>query len=64
MSDSRSILHSKVKERTCEALGCFNGAEEEIILPVGQIGEISVSVCNNCKHKFEQNMERKKNACR
>jgi hypothetical protein len=48
MSNSRSILHSKVKEMICEAQGCFNRANGEIRLPVGHIGEISVSVCNNC----------------
>ena len=52
----------------CEAQGCFNRADEEVRIPVGHIGEISVSVCNNCKHKFvrlshKQNMERKKNVC-
>jgi hypothetical protein len=52
MSDSRSILHPKVKEIVCEAQGCFNKANEEIRISVGNIGEISVSVCNNCKHKF------------
>ena len=59
MSNSRSILHSK--EMICEAQGCFNRADEEIRIPVGHIGEISVSVCDNCKHKFvrSQNMEKK-----
>jgi hypothetical protein len=52
MSNSRSILHSKFKEMICEAQGCFNRANGEIRLPVGHIGEISVSVCDNCKHKF------------
>ena len=52
MSNSRSIMHSKVKEMICDAQGCFNRADEEIQIPVGTIGEISVSVCNNCKHKF------------
>jgi hypothetical protein len=52
MSDSGSILHSKVKEMICEAQGCFNKANEEIRIAVGHIGEISVSICNNCKHKF------------
>jgi hypothetical protein len=52
MSDSRSILHPKVKEMICEAQGCFNRADEEIRIPVGHIGEISVSLCDNCKHKF------------
>ena len=51
MSDQRSI-HPKVKEMICEAEGCFNKANEEIRIPVGNIGEISVSICNNCKHKF------------
>jgi hypothetical protein len=38
MSDSRSILHPKVKEMICEAEGCFNKANEEIRIPVGNIG--------------------------
>lgn len=52
MSDSRSIVHSKVKEMICEVQGCFNNANEEIRIAVGHIGEISVSICNNCKYKF------------
>jgi hypothetical protein len=52
MSDSRSIMHPEVNEMICEAQGCFNRADEEIRIPVGHIGEISVSICNNCKHKF------------
>jgi hypothetical protein len=52
MSNSKSVLQPKVKEMVCEAQGCFNKANEEIRIPVGNVGEISVSVCNNCKHKF------------
>jgi hypothetical protein len=38
--------------RICEAQGCMAVAEEEIKVSVGQIGEIDLSVCNNCKPKF------------
>jgi hypothetical protein len=37
---------------TCEAYGCFASAEEEINVPVGQTGEIYLSVCRNCRSKF------------
>jgi hypothetical protein len=33
----------------CEAEGCFAVAEAEIKVPVGQVGEINLSVCTNCK---------------
>ncbi len=36
----------------CEAQGCFNKANKEIRIPIGTVGEISVSVCNNGKQEF------------
>jgi hypothetical protein len=36
----------------CEAQGCSAVAEEQITVAVGQIGEITLSVCGSCKPKF------------
>lgn len=41
-----------MREAICEAHGCLAAAEQEIKVPVGQIGEINLSVCTNCKPKF------------
>lgn len=42
-------------DHICEAEGCFAVAEGEIKVPLGQIGEIKLSICNNCKPKFISN---------
>jgi hypothetical protein len=39
-------------EAVCEAHGCVAAAEEEIRVPVGQMGEINLRVCSNCRPKF------------
>lgn len=36
----------------CEAYGCLGAAEQKINIPVGQIGKMEVSVCSNCRPKF------------
>ena len=41
-----------VTKQICDAEGCFAAAEEEIKVPVGQMGEISLAVCRKCKPRF------------
>ena len=48
---SRMVLSENSKQ-VCEAHGCFALAEEQIKVPVGQIGEITLTVYNSCKRKF------------
>jgi hypothetical protein len=36
----------------CEAYGCSATATEEIKVPVGQIGKISLNICYYCRTKF------------
>ncbi|WP_162477458.1 hypothetical protein [Nitrososphaera sp. AFS] len=52
MSRSPLSLESNKYKQICEADGCLAIAEEDIKVSVGQIGEINLSVCNNCKPKF------------
>jgi hypothetical protein len=49
---SENTLTSELNKQICEANGCFAIAEQEIIVPVGQIGKIVLSVCSGCKPKF------------
>jgi hypothetical protein len=49
---SKPTLSLETNKQICEADGCFATAEEEIKISVGQIGEINLSVCSNCKPKF------------
>jgi hypothetical protein len=36
----------------CDAAGCFSPAEAQIKVKVGQLGNISLSLCNICVNKF------------
>jgi hypothetical protein len=49
---SNPTLSVETNKQICEAYGCCATAEEEIKIFVGQIGEINLSVCSNCKPKF------------
>jgi hypothetical protein len=49
---SKRTVYLEPNKRICDAEGCLAIAEQEINVPVGQIGEISLSVCNKCKPKF------------
>lgn len=49
---SKPTLSLEPNKQICESDGCFATAEEEIKISVGQIGEINLSVCSNCKPKF------------
>ena len=49
---SMPTLSLETNKQICEAEGCFATAGEEIKISVGQIGEIILSVCSNCKPKF------------
>ncbi|MGC2575429.1 MAG: hypothetical protein WA364_28310 [Candidatus Nitrosopolaris sp.] len=41
-----------VNNDMCEAAGCFSPAEVQIEIKVGQLGNISLSLCNDCVGKF------------
>jgi hypothetical protein len=49
---SKPTLSLETNKQICEADECYATAEEEIKITVGQIGEIILSVCGNCKPKF------------
>jgi hypothetical protein len=49
---SKPTLSLETNKQICEADECFATAEEEVKISVGQIGEINLSVCSNCKPKF------------
>jgi hypothetical protein len=41
-----------VNNGRCEAVNCDSPAEIQIEVKVGQLGNISLSLCNDCVHKF------------
>ena len=45
-------LHKEVDNAICEAINCFSPAQVQIEVRVGQAGSISLSLCNDCVHKF------------
>jgi hypothetical protein len=49
---SKASISLEINTRIFEAQRCLAVAEEEIKVPVGQIGEINLSVCSDCKPKF------------
>jgi hypothetical protein len=38
----------------CEAFGCSQKATTKIRVKVGQLGSISLDLCNNCTEKFDE----------
>ncbi|HEY7570075.1 MAG TPA: hypothetical protein VH796_01780 [Nitrososphaeraceae archaeon] len=52
-----NVFESKAGEAhdaTCEAVGCFEKATDEIAVNVGNLGEIQVLLCSNCIFKFRE----------
>jgi hypothetical protein len=45
-------IPQEVNNGICEAVGCFSPAEAQIKVKVGQLGNISLSLCNICVNKF------------
>ena len=41
-----------VNNAICEAVNCFSRATVQIEVKVGQLGSISLSLCNDCVCKF------------
>jgi hypothetical protein len=52
-----SISQETRKNVYCEAAGCFSIASNEIVVKIGKLGTITLSVCNNCIHKFSESEE-------
>jgi hypothetical protein len=40
-------------KKVCEAVNCDSPAEIQIEVKVGQLGNISLFLCNDCVHKFK-----------
>ena len=52
---SQSTLTSpEINKNLCEAFNCFAEATTEVEVKVGVSRTITVSVCNNCVKKFEE----------
>jgi hypothetical protein len=50
MSDA--TLTSGVNRQICDAEGCSASATQEIKVSVGRMGDIYLSICENCMKKF------------
>jgi hypothetical protein len=50
--EDRPHMPQEVNNGICEAAGCFSPAEVQLKVKVGQMGNISLSLCNNCVGKF------------
>jgi hypothetical protein len=50
---NKEVLDFQVNN-ICEAYGCFKKATTKISVKVGQLGSISLDLCNNCTKKFDQ----------
>ncbi len=48
----QSKLPPGVNNGICEGVNCFSQAEVQIDVKVGQLGSISLSLCNDCAVKF------------
>lgn len=49
---NRVKIPQEVNNSICEALHCPSPAEVQLQVKVGQLGNISLSLCNNCVGKF------------
>jgi hypothetical protein len=49
---NHDTLASDHYKELCEAIGCFAKAENEVSVPVGELGVIILLVCDNCMRKF------------
>jgi len=50
-------IPQEVNNSVCEAVDCFSTAEVQIEVKVGQVGSISLSLCNDCVRKFSDENE-------
>jgi hypothetical protein len=50
---NRYKLAKGLNNSVCEAVNCFSPAEVEFEVKVGQLGSISLSLCNDCIRKFK-----------
>ena len=48
----RNQCNNPVNNSVCEAVDCCSPAEVHIKVKVGQVGSISLSLCNDCVRKF------------
>jgi hypothetical protein len=49
---TKEVMDSQVNN-ICEAYGCSHKATTKISVKVGQLGSISLDLCNNCTEKFD-----------
>lgn len=49
---NQDMVLQEDNKRRCEAVNCSSQAEVEIEVSVGQLGNISLSLCNDCVYKF------------
>jgi hypothetical protein len=49
----KQVMYSQVNN-ICEAYGCSQKATTKISVKVGQLGSISLDLCNNCTEKFDE----------
>lgn len=49
---SEATLSIDVNKQICDAEGCSAVATEEIKISVGRMGDIDLSLCQNCVKKF------------
>lgn len=47
-----TISQRDIKNIVCEAVGCTANATTQINIPVGDLGTISLLLCNDCKPRF------------
>ena len=55
---TKEVLDFQVNNGICEAVGCFARATTKIKVKVGQLGSISLDLCNDCIGKFNENDNR------
>lgn len=46
-------LEKETNKPICEALGCYDTSTQKIEISAGKLGKFSLSICDNCLHKFE-----------
>lgn len=50
-------IAQEVNNSICEAVNCFSPAEVQLKVKVGQLGNISLFLCNDCVRKFSEENE-------
>jgi hypothetical protein len=49
-----TISKPAIKTTPCEANDCFAEATIEVRVPIGNLGSITLLLCNNCRTKFTE----------